>query len=205
VSRIDGSFKSWNISNLILDIISRRTSGQLFLLNQGKEATIYFGIGRILAAVYQPLMGVTAIQAVLNWESGQFKFSTEMVLLSNLPRESWVRESLEEILGKLPHGQSALEAESPIVKTSFTSSGAQSSQFEPVSVEFINQLELLLKQQVGPFGGVLLEDAAEEIGISIEGLANSNLQILLLELKKLIPVERRQTFEESLEKLLKNF
>jgi hypothetical protein len=73
----------------------------------------------------------------------------------------------------------------------------------PVSAAFIDDLEHALKQLIGPFGGVLLEDAAENIGSDIDALTSKDVQAWLTALKALVPSERRADFEADLESLLK--
>jgi len=201
-------FDQQDLPSLLRDTASRRLAGQLFLSKQSNQAVIYFGVGRILAAICQPLMGVSAIREVLTWESGESEFRTEMVLLSTLPRDSRVVPTLDEILGEISSQNITLEvASAPTMETlratQHLPGQSQSREGQPISAAFIDQLELLLKQLVGPFGGVLLEDAAEEIGCAIEEVTSVNLQAWLSALKVLVPAERRQIFDAQLEGLLK--
>jgi hypothetical protein len=74
---------------------------------------------------------------------------------------------------------------------------------KPMPAAFIDDLEHALKQLIGPFGGVLLEDAAENIGSDIDALTSTDTQAWLTALKALVPSERRLDFEADLENLLK--
>jgi hypothetical protein len=74
---------------------------------------------------------------------------------------------------------------------------------KPIPAAFVDDLELALKRLIGPFGGVLLEDAAENIGLDIDALTSNHTQAWLTALKALVPSERRLDFEADLESLLK--
>jgi hypothetical protein len=74
---------------------------------------------------------------------------------------------------------------------------------KPMPAAFVDDLEHALKQLIGPFGGVLLEDAAENIGSDIDALTSDHVQAWLTALKPLVPSERRADFEADLESLLK--
>ncbi len=189
-------FERQGLPDMLLQIVSKQTPGQLLLSSQTNQAIIYFGVGRILAAICEPFKGVPAIRAVLQWQSGQSEFVPEMVLLSNLPHDIWVRTPLAEVL----RDQSDIE---PSVSREVIQPPLQVVQDERISAAFINELEKILKHLVGPFGGVLLEDAAENIGVDIDALTKANLPAWLSELKKLVPTERRQVFEARLSELLK--
>jgi hypothetical protein len=74
---------------------------------------------------------------------------------------------------------------------------------KPISGAFIDELEQMLKNILGPFGAVLLEDAAENIDQDLSTLTTAHQQGWLNALKTLIPAERNQVFETQLEGLLK--
>ena len=149
-------------------------------------------------------MGVPAIREVLTWESGKSEFRTEMVLLSNLPRDSRVVPTLDEVLGEISGQNITLEvASAPTIETLRATQHFpeqfQLREGQPISAPLIQQLEQLLKQLVGPFGGVLLE----EIGCAIDEVTNANFQAWLAALKVLVRTERRQIFDAQPEELLK--
>jgi Domain of unknown function (DUF4388) len=69
---------------------------------------------------------------------------------------------------------------------------------QPIPSDFLDDLENVLKSMIGPFGTVLLEDAAENIGADLDAINSKNTAAWLRALDDLIPSERKQAFAEQL-------
>jgi Domain of unknown function (DUF4388) len=111
-------------------------------------------------------------------------------LLLNPLLESGFLELLDFPTAPMP----AIKAKQPVPAQPVT---------KPMPAAFVEDLEHALKQLIGPFGGVLLEDAAENIGSDIDALTSEDTQAWLTALKALVPSERRLDFEADLEILIR--
>jgi Domain of unknown function (DUF4388) len=69
---------------------------------------------------------------------------------------------------------------------------------QPIPSAFLDDLEYVLKSMIGPFGTVLLEDAADNIGADLDAINSKNTAAWLRALNDLIPSERKQAFAEQL-------
>jgi Domain of unknown function (DUF4388) len=69
---------------------------------------------------------------------------------------------------------------------------------QPIPSAFLDDLEYVLKSIIGPFGTVLLEDAADNIGADLDAINSKNTAAWLRALNDLIPSERKQAFAEQL-------
>ena len=69
---------------------------------------------------------------------------------------------------------------------------------KPIPAAFLDDLETLLKSLIGPFGTVLLEDAADNISADLDAISSKNVVAWLNALTDLIPSERKQAFAAQL-------
>jgi hypothetical protein len=72
---------------------------------------------------------------------------------------------------------------------------------KPIPTAFMDELEAMLKNTLGPLGSVLLEDAADNIGSEIDAMNSKNATAWL---NALIPSERKERFAQELEVLQKS-
>jgi hypothetical protein len=192
VLKSEGPFDQNNLTRILQNFVAQETAGQLILTNQAEKAIIYFGIGRILAALCEPQMGVSVIRMAFSW-TGHYEFYAQHILLSSLPRTTWINQSLPQLLQEI----NQTETSKPTLVPAASATG------KPLPNEFITELEQLLKQLVGPFGMVLLEDAAENIGTEIDLVTTTNLTSWINALKSIVPAEQKQNLEQALNVMLR--
>jgi hypothetical protein len=195
------SFRQYGLIDTLLDILSQGTTARVGVHSQLEEATLYFDSGTLSAATYNLARGAQVIQAVLTWDAGDLEVQAGEPPAS-LPHDAWIMPPLNRerlsLLAQAVRPASHTASSGEVLRPQAAAPGA-----DALPAQFFAEIETQLKLLVGPFGGVLPGDAAEELGLDLSEVNSATVRTWLETLRELLPEECRREFQIQAEVALR--
>ncbi len=191
----EATFSGYGLAGVVREIADSGTSGQLHVARASQRGTLVLLARHVVAASLGEWCGTRALEAMLAWESGQYQFRPQEVLLARVPAGTRILPpaSLSPLQRPIERSTDVETAQSAPASTGKTVA-PEAKQQETAPGDFGTALRSHLTARFGPAGGILLNEAFDAMGGAPTRWDLGQIRVLRAALEARLPESYRATF-----------